>query len=400
MLIKCPECDLQISDKAVSCPHCGYPMKPEISPKKRTNHKHRRLPNGFGQISEIKSGNLRNRFRAMVTVGKTDTGRPIQRTLKPQAYFKTYNEAYQALMEYNKNPYDLESNITLETLYNKWFGEYKNGTRTASTIRTMAAAWNYCDSVKDKRVADIRARDLRQFIDTAVYRDNNATPLMKKKIKEMFNLMYDYAVEYEIIDKNIARSFNLSSEISKQTSVSKKPHMAFADYEMELLWQNQHIRGVNMILIQCYTGWRPQELVCLETANINLDKGYIVGGMKTEAGKDRKIPIHSKIFYLIKNIHNKDNKYLFPSGKAGKLNDHMTYDAYKYIFKSVMNKLNINRDHRPHDCRVQFISMLKNAGADEYAIKYLVGHAIDDITEKVYTRRNPEWLKTELEKIK
>lgn len=25
-LIKCPECQLQVSDKALSCPHCGYPI--------------------------------------------------------------------------------------------------------------------------------------------------------------------------------------------------------------------------------------------------------------------------------------------------------------------------------------------------------------------------------------
>ena len=27
MLIKCPECKLQVSDKAITCPHCGYPLK-------------------------------------------------------------------------------------------------------------------------------------------------------------------------------------------------------------------------------------------------------------------------------------------------------------------------------------------------------------------------------------
>lgn len=26
MLKKCPECDLQVSDKALTCPHCGYPL--------------------------------------------------------------------------------------------------------------------------------------------------------------------------------------------------------------------------------------------------------------------------------------------------------------------------------------------------------------------------------------
>ena len=105
MLIKCPECELQVSDKATACPHCGYPMQPTVKRKPRVkSNKRRRLPNGFGQISEIKNRNLRNPFRAMVTVGKTPEGRPICKPLKPESYFPTYNDAYAALVEYNKNP--------------------------------------------------------------------------------------------------------------------------------------------------------------------------------------------------------------------------------------------------------------------------------------------------------
>lgn len=26
-LIKCPECGNEVSDRAVACPHCGYPMQ-------------------------------------------------------------------------------------------------------------------------------------------------------------------------------------------------------------------------------------------------------------------------------------------------------------------------------------------------------------------------------------
>lgn len=38
MLIYCPECELQISDKAITCPHCGYPLKEDVikSTKKKT----------------------------------------------------------------------------------------------------------------------------------------------------------------------------------------------------------------------------------------------------------------------------------------------------------------------------------------------------------------------------
>lgn len=43
--------------------------------------------------------------------------------------------------------------------------------------------------------------------------------------------------------------------------------------------------------------------------------------------------------------------------------------------------------------------MAKKNKVDEYAIKYIIGHAITDITEKTYTKRNIEWLKEEIEKI-
>ena len=100
MLIKCPECELQVSDKAFSCPHCGYPISSRLYKSYKVT-KHRRLPNGFGQITEIKNRNLRKPFRAMVTTGyNTKTGKPICKLLKPESYFATYNEAYTALVEY------------------------------------------------------------------------------------------------------------------------------------------------------------------------------------------------------------------------------------------------------------------------------------------------------------
>ena len=109
-LIKCPECQLQVSDKAITCPHCGYPLDTKvIKQQQRKTNKRKRLPNGFGTISELKNQNLRKPFRALVCVGKNFYGKPIYKSLKPETYFKTYNDAYAALLEYHKNPYDLDS---------------------------------------------------------------------------------------------------------------------------------------------------------------------------------------------------------------------------------------------------------------------------------------------------
>lgn len=34
-LIDCPECEKRISDKAASCPHCGYPLAEERAGRRR-----------------------------------------------------------------------------------------------------------------------------------------------------------------------------------------------------------------------------------------------------------------------------------------------------------------------------------------------------------------------------
>lgn len=413
MLIQCPECELQVSDKAVVCPHCGYPMKENSKPRKprNKNNKRRRLPNGFGQISEIKNRNLRNPFRAMVTVGKNSNGRPICKPLKPESYFPTYNDAYAALVEYNKNPYDLDVAITLKELYDKWTESYFKTLKSESSIRTITSAWAYCSSIYDMRVKDIRARHIKGCMDDGVViikgEERLPTANMKSRIKSMFNLMLDYAVEYEIVEKNYARTFNLSDDIIREKEEVKRGHIPFTENEIDLLWQNiNEYPYVDVILIQCYSGWRPQELGLIEIENVDLENFTFEGGMKTDAGRNRIVPIHSKIYNLVKNRYDEaialGSKYLINCTDTQTHRDSymFTYDKYQQRFNKIKTKLNLNPQHRAHDGRMHFITMAKKYNVDEYAIKYMVGHSIQDITEKVYTKREAEWLKSEIEKIK
>ena len=79
MLITCPECELQVSDKAIVCPHCGFPLKESATRRTyRKSNKRKKLPNGFGRITELKNRNLRKPFRAMVTVGRVPDCRGCQ----------------------------------------------------------------------------------------------------------------------------------------------------------------------------------------------------------------------------------------------------------------------------------------------------------------------------------
>ncbi len=389
MLIKCPECKLQVSDNALSCPHCGFPLvRPQNSPQKRQKA-HMRLPNGFGQISLIKNKRLRKPYRARVTVGKTPEGRPVCRMLKPEAYFATYNEAYAALVEYNRNPYDLDQFISMNELYEKWSSQYFEKISDSSK-RTVTSAWKYCSAIYDLPATELRSRHVKLCMDAAT------SPNIKARIKSVFNLMMDYAVEYEIVQKNYARDFNISEDVLKATDSAKKEHMSFTDDEMRELWKNINDRIVRIILFQCYTGFRPQELGLLKKSDVNITDWTVIGGMKTEAGTNRTVPIHRKIRKIVEiSLKESDSEYLFawPDGTK------MTYDKYRHAFDKTMANINLSTEHRPHDPRKQFITMAKNSGMDEYAIKKIAGHSISDITEKIYTDRNINWLSVEIEKI-
>lgn len=410
MLIKCPECELQVSDKASTCPHCGFPLQPNIKPRKprNKNNKRRRLPNGFGQISEIKNRNLRNPFRAMISVGKDANGRPICKPLKPESYFPTYNDAYAALVEYNKNPYDLEPSITVKELYEKWLPEHE---KTVKSTRAIESAWSYCTAVYDMRVKDLRARHVKGCMEegTSTYRGETRTPSasMKNQIKSLFNLMLDYALEYELVDRNYSRTFNLSEETIKEIVTVKQEHIPFTDEEMDLLWQHADDKMmVDVLLIQCYSGWRPQELGLLELKDVDLENWTFSGGIKTDAGIGRVVPIHSRIRHLVERKYKEAQElgslYLFnyTSPSARLKSTALTYARYQKGFGMIRNELKLNPEHRPHDGRKHFVTMAKKYKLDEYAIKYMVGHKISDITEKVYTQREFEWLKEEMEKIK
>ena len=221
----------------------------------------------------------------------------------------------------------------------------------------------------------------------------------------MFNLMLDYAVEYEIVDKNYSRAFQISNEIIDNAKENRKSHIAFTDDEMEILWQNINIPDVDIILIQCYTGMRPQELGAINLSDVNLDKNYMIGGMKTTAGKDRMIPIHPNIKPLIENKISQAQsdgctKLIVSKGVELKTRYRpLTYHKYFLRFKDICTQLNLSPDHKPHDPRKQFITMAKKYNVDEYAIKRIVGHKITDITESVYTERDPQWLYEEICKI-
>lgn len=380
MIVKCPECNKEISSQAIQCPHCGYPLSDKVNIRKSRRPK---LPNGFGQITKLKNPNLRNPYRVMVHIGVNSEGRPISKLLKPKCYFKSYNEAYAALSEYHKNPYDVKNDLTLAELFDKWQADHFDKNANPSHRKNNITIFKRLKPIEGARIQEMRPLMLKSFIESL-----DVTPDYKARIKYLLNMLFDYAVSLELVDRNISRNFELSTTLKSERKSKTKNHFAFTDTELITLWKaSESDKYAKSIIIQCYMGWRPNEMCALKRENINWSKMQVTGGSKTEAGRNRIVPIHPCIKDLLLEKYN----------SKGPL-----FDSYKYYrtnFHKLMTELSLSKDHTPHDCRTTFITNCKKYLVNEYAIKYMVGHTIEDLTERVYTDREDTWLNDEISKI-
>lgn len=338
--------------------------------------------NGNGSVSKL-SGIRRKPYIARVTLGWDEsTGRQIRKTI---GTYVTQKEAQKALIDYLDNPYDLDlSNILFKDVYEKW-SRLKYPKVSHSAILGYQSAYNNVEKLHNMKIKDIKARHLQEAIDNCS--KGQAT---KKKIKFLFGQMFAYAMQNDIITKDYSEFV----DIGKASEESKRE--PFSNKEIELLWKHiDDIKFIDTILIMIYSGFRIGELLELETKNIDLINMTMTGGLKTEAGKNRLVPIHPKILPLIEKRYNKDNQYLIINFKGKK----MKYDNYyKEKFIPIMEQLNMK--HRPHDCRHTFATLLSNANANATAIKKMIGHESYATTEKIYTHKDIEELRKNVELIK
>ena len=348
-----------------------------------------KLPNGYGSVYRLK-GNRRNPYMVVLTQGYINTKMGLKRMRVTLGYFSTKKEALTALTNYHENPYDIKvETITFEELYERWSEEHFKKLNNKSAIRTYTAAFKHSTPIHKMRFKDIRPNHLEGTIENAEVGD--AT---KSRMKSMYNLMYRYAVKYDIIEKNYA-------ELCNSVKVERKHiKVPFTIDEINLLWKNvDTIPFADMILVGIYTGFRPVELTMLKTEDVHLSEGYMVGGTKTKAGKNRIVPIHPMIEEIITRRCHEMNEYLFSDYD---MFEHtvspLNYEKYRGRFEKVIRALKMR--HTPHETRHTFITQAKYCQVNEYILKLIIGHEIRDVTERVYTHRNIEELKEEMAKVK
>jgi integrase len=334
-----------------------------------------RLPNGYGSVYKL-PGNRRKPFIARVTTEQNKNGGQIYQTI---GYYEKREEGLLALAKHNENPVSPKANITFKELYDEW-SKSKYEQIAHQTEDNYKAGWKYLSKYGKTQFKELRTAHLQGVIDTC-YRDKMSKSTLQK-IKIVANMLYDYAVQNDICNKNYAKFIR----IPKCERSEKEP---FSDLEVKKLEDNIKMLWVDTILILIYTGMRISEMLGLTRFSIDLENQTITGGLKTDAGKDRVIPIHPKIQLVIKKWYDIGGDRLICNEKKKPISSRKYRDDY---YMPTLRSLEI-RELNPHSCRHTCATLLAKAGADTLSIQKILGHADYATTANIYTHTDIEELR-------
>lgn len=333
-----------------------------------------KLPNHYGTITKL-NGNRRRPF--IIREGKSGRQKAI-------GYAITREEALIILANYNKNPWDIEADkITLQELYELWVEKrgFKLGTSNFSSLKS---AYNHCKIYANYRYNQIKSFQMQDCIDNC-----GLSYSTKGAIKNLWGHLDRFASELDIISK-------MCSDLLTSDPIPETSKTVFTDEEVERIWEAYHAgeEHVDSIIFFLYTGFRISEFLKLKIQDVNIEEQTIIGGTKTAAGKNRVVPIHSKILDIVKHhMEQSKNGFLFESVNGS----HFSPKTYYPIWEKLMEKLGMN--HTPHECRHTFRSRLDSAGANKVCIDRIMGHKSKGTGERVYTHKTINELRKNIELI-
>lgn len=342
-------------------------------------------PNGFGTVRKL-SGARRKPWAVYAPPAFLPGSLTKKRKLI--GCYTTRAEAMLALSEWHNTPtstYDVSNEeITLEQLRTEYVN-IKYSSISKSTQATYNAAWRYFEEFYHAKVKNLRSSHFQAVVDSATLQGRSHSSL--HKIKVFAVLLENYAMQNDIIDKNYAQFIILPKH-------SEKEKEYFNDIELKKLEKaaDNGDECAQAIIIMCYTGWRLNEFLSLTPFSYDEKSKTLTGGMKTQAGKNRVVPVNLKIQPYLDNWLNKGGETIVcrenEVGRKGNKKTVLVPVSDKFFYKNwyypTLEKLEIRR-LTPHATRHTFISMLHKVGADKWDIQRLAGHSSDTVTNKVYT---------------
>ena len=371
--------------------------------------KHPRLPNGYGSIKRLSGRNRSNPYGVYPPTREFDeNGLPVPQ--KAICYVDDWYKGFTVLTwyrhgeyyegrekelsadaeelqkqvlgilgRYNQDQRGLVAQKTFADVYREYYlwkfkKPYDHKGKKTSMEYSMRSGYKNCSALHDRAFRSLTANDLQAAID-----DCSLKHASLELIVTLYHQMYAYADANDLCDKDYSKYVTINIEDDDEHG---EP---FSDSELKLLWENKDDDTVEMLLIMCYSGFRISAYYDMQT---DLSEQAFQGGVKTAAGRDRIVPIHSAILPLVSRRLARKGKYMACATQA-----------FRKIMYDKLDQLGI-RKHTPHDCRHTFNYLCDKYKVNEVDKKLMLGHAFQDVTNKVYLHRSLDGLREEIEKIK
>ena len=325
--------------------------------------------NGTGSIKYIKG---RSKPYAVFRPSKIVDGK---RKAELIGYYTTRQEAEGVLNMENIHP---TKNTTLKELFEMWKRTRAFTELSKSTQEGYCASFNYMADYHNKRFVDMKQNDFQHCVDVAIGQGKSVST--QNNVKILCNILSVYALINDITYKSYAVKL-------RTKSITKPKIEIFSDAEIQTLFDNDDVYLVDTILILIYTGMRISELLTLNKFQVNLQEMVIVGGLKTDAGRDRIIPIHPKIQkYVLDRYEKSQYKLIEHNGKS------YSTRYYRKKYYETLEELGIKKIS-PHKARHTFFSLMSKYCKDSKVIADVGGHTDVRFTENVYVHPDIERLR-------
>ena len=364
--MQCKKCGREIVDESLFCQWCGAAQ----GESNRTRKKR-----GNGQGSVYKRG--KTWYAARVFGYITGENGEIIPDKDCKGGFRTKKEAIDYLPQLkphrqSKSPHKIPEDITVKGMYDLWMPTHKARGKSKSTIGCYTAAINHFEEIWDYPFVDAGIDDWQECID-----DCPRGRRTRENMKALVGLLYKYAIPRGATPDKI----NLG-EYLYVTGESGRRH-PFTDLEVETIRQSiGTVPYADYIYCMIYLGYRPQEMLTREIdKHYNPAENCIIGGIKTDAGKNRVVTISPKIQpHLSGIIGGRKSGYIFCAPDGSKI----SVAKYRACFYEAIDKMGIKstpeRKLTPYSCRHTFASLMDRVkGAGDNAKMELIGHRTIDM---------------------
>lgn len=307
---------------------------------------------------------------------------------------------------------DIETNIKYIDLLNDWWEFYKKGIKQSS-ISSLQSSVNKMKSLFDEDT--IISRITTKNIQTRLL-NLDTSHGTKERMKSMLNLLFDYAVNNNLLKTNPARSVKLPRRQKTLKEYESITNKYLEQHELNLLLKELYrtkltYRHGLLAEFMSLNGCRIGEAIALKIENYHKDEktidihgtldktvGYRKGSKttpKTVASyrtvdlSDREVEILDEIIELnevtkILNPKYEDMDFIFVSRNGIPLANNSFNLALKRANLRIEEP--INKELSSHIFRHTHISYLAENGIPLEAIKERVGHSDGSkTTEKIYT---------------